>query len=57
MLEKQVLYTKTDEKVIERLIDEAAVAVNHMVLPKGTGLPDHVANAPVDMIIARVQNT
>jgi hypothetical protein len=33
--------------VIERVIDEMAVGINHMILPQGTGLPVHNANAPV----------
>ena len=53
MVEKSVAYTLTDEKTIEKLIDEKDIAVNHMVLPMGTGLPEHFANAPVYMIVVR----
>lgn len=51
MLEKIYPYQKTNEKLIERLIDDDNVALNHMILPKGTGLPEHYSNSNVYMII------
>lgn len=57
MIENNVPFTRSEEKVIERIIDEEAVAINHMILPEGTGLPEHFANAPVYMIVARGQIT
>ncbi len=57
MIEKAIPFSQGDEKVIERVIDEMAVGINHMILPQGTGLPLHNANAPVYMVVARGQIT
>ncbi len=57
MIEKRNLFTVSNEKVIERIIDYDAVGINHMVLPKGEGLPIHFANAPVYMIVVRGEIT
>lgn len=53
MVEKQYRFTKTDEKVIEKIIDDKNVAVNHMVLNTGEALPEHVSNSNVYMIVVR----
>ena len=53
MVEKQYSYTKTNEKIIERIIDEEAIAIMHMVLPQGDRLPEHDANTNVKMIVVR----
>ncbi len=57
MIEIAIPFSQGDEKVIERVIDEMAVGINHMILPQGTGLPVHNANAPVYMVVARGQIT
>lgn len=51
MLEKVYNYSTSDTKNIEKLIDDEHVAINHMVLPKGTGLAEHYSNSNVYMII------
>lgn len=51
MLEKIYKYQKSNEKIIERIVDDENVALNHMVLTKGTGLPEHYSNSNVYMII------
>jgi quercetin dioxygenase-like cupin family protein len=53
MIEKVYKYQKIDEKVIERIVDDDNVALNHMVLTKNTGLPEHYSNSNVYMIIVR----
>ncbi len=53
MLEKVYSYATSDIKNIERLIDDEPVLINHMVLPKGEGLPEHYSNSNVYMIIVR----
>lgn len=53
MIEKKYVYKVTDKKIIERLIDDDNLAINHMVLTKGTGLPVHYSNSNVYMIITR----
>ena len=53
MVEKHYACTKAEEKVIERILEDDNAAVNHMILPKGTGLPEHHANSNVYMIVTQ----
>ncbi|MBM7615566.1 cupin domain-containing protein [Alkaliphilus hydrothermalis] len=53
MIEKNYKYQVIDEKIIERLVDDENIHLNHMVLTKGTGLPEHFSNSNVYMIIVR----
>ena len=53
MVEKQHLYTVSDKKVIERLIEDDNVGINHMVLARDEVLPEHYSNSNVYMIVVR----
>jgi quercetin dioxygenase-like cupin family protein len=53
MIEKKFNYAITDEKAIEKIISDGNVDLNHMVFPKGSGLPKHNANSNVYMIIIK----
>jgi len=53
MVEKNHPFTVTDSKIIEKLIEDDHVAVNHMVLLTGDALPEHFANSNVTMIVVR----
>ena len=53
MIEKLYNFTITNDKRIERVIDEDLAAINHMVLPTGERLPLHNANSNVYMIVVR----
>ena len=53
MIEKKFSFTRTDEKIVELIVDEDRVAINHMVLPQGEALPEHKANSHVHMIVVR----
>lgn len=53
MLEKKYTYGLTDEKIVERIIDDQNIHLNHMVLTKGSSLPEHYSNSNVYMIIIR----
>ncbi|MGI6486174.1 MAG: hypothetical protein GX759_03630 [Thermoanaerobacterales bacterium] len=53
MLEKTYNFTTADEKNIEKIIDDDNLNINHMVLTKGTGLPEHYSNSNVYLIIVR----
>lgn len=53
MIEKVYNFSTRDLKSIEKLIDDEPLLVNHMVLPKGEGLPEHYSNSNVYMIIIR----
>ena len=53
MIETKFNYQLTDEKLIEKVIDDEYVNINHMVLPKGDALPLHYSNSIVHMIVVR----
>ncbi|HHW92416.1 MAG TPA: hypothetical protein GX735_06980 [Firmicutes bacterium] len=53
MIEKKFSFTLTDRKHIERILEDDNVAINHMVLPQGEGLPEHYSNSNVYMIVLR----
>ncbi len=52
MIETKYSYTISGSKVIERIMEDEHVAINHMILPKGEGLPEHYSNSNVYMIVA-----
>ena len=53
MIETLYAYTRTDSKIVERIIDDDHVNINHMVLRKGEALPEHFSNSNVYMIVCR----
>jgi quercetin dioxygenase-like cupin family protein len=57
MVENEFRFTVTDEKVIERVLEDDNVGINHMVLRKSEALPEHYSNSNVYMIVARGQVT
>ena len=53
MIETVYQVTMTNDKTIERIVDDEQVNINHMVLIQDTGLPVHVSNSNVYMVIVR----
>lgn len=53
MIEKNVPFAQGNTKLIERLLEDDNVGINHMILPKGEALPIHKANSHVYMIVVR----
>ncbi len=53
MIEKTYDFSLTDTKIVERLVDDDNLNINHMVLTKGTGMPEHYSNSNVYMVIIR----
>lgn len=53
MIEQVFTMSKGKDKLIERLIADEHVNINHMILNKGEGLPDHDSNANVYMHVLR----
>jgi len=51
VIEKVYRYTVSNDKIIEKIVDDEHVNVNHMVLIRDTGLPVHVSNSNVYMVI------
>jgi quercetin dioxygenase-like cupin family protein len=61
MLERKYRFSTAekilDERIIEKIIDDDNVVINHMLLLKNTGLPEHYSNSHVYMIIVSGQMT
>jgi quercetin dioxygenase-like cupin family protein len=53
MLEKVFQMTRTNEKTIEKVIQDENVHYMHMVLPENEGMPIHRTNANVYMAVIR----
>ena len=53
MIEKLYKFTQTDEKVIERAVDDEHIHLVHMILRKGEFLPQHFSNSNIYMVIIR----
>lgn len=53
MVEKRYEFTRSDEKVIEKIVDVKYAMINHMILNKEDRLPVHNANSNVHMIVVR----
>ena len=53
MIETVHHYSITDEKVIERIVQNDHVHINHVVLGSGEALPVHEANAHAHLIVIR----
>jgi quercetin dioxygenase-like cupin family protein len=50
---KEYRFSRSDEKLIERIVDDNNTNINHIVLPKGEGLPPHNTNSNVYLIAVR----
>ena len=53
MIEKIYTYSTTENKIIEQIIQDDPVQINHMILPKDASLPEHYSNSNVYMIVMR----
>lgn len=53
MIEKNYKFKNCSEKNIAKIIDDDNLLLNHMILTKGTGLPEHLSNSNVYMIIVK----
>lgn len=53
MIEKTYNFTRTAEKLIEKIVADDNLAINHMVLNQGQDLPEHFSNSNVYMIVIR----
>ena len=53
MIEKQYTFTQASQKIIERIIEDDNVGINHMVLNKSEALPEHFSNSNVYLIVVR----
>ena len=53
MIQKAYGFALSDNRNIEKLVDDDQLMINHMVLPEGEGLPEHYSNSNVYMIVIR----
>ena len=53
MLERIFNFTSSNSRNIEKLIDDDHLLINHIVLPKGEGLPEHYSNSNVYLVVIR----
>lgn len=53
MIEKQFSFKNADKKLVEKIIDDENININHMILPKGDAMPEHYSNSNVYMIVIR----
>ena len=53
MIEKTYKFAQTQEKIIERIVDDENINLNHMILRNGESLPEHYSNSNVYMIITK----
>ncbi|MFO7929031.1 MAG: cupin domain-containing protein [Candidatus Humimicrobiaceae bacterium] len=51
MLEKIYKFNSSNKKLIEKIVSDENVNINHMVLPQGERLPIHNSNSNVYLII------
>jgi len=51
VVEKVYKFNSTDQKLIEKIVNNQNVNINHMVLPRGERLPVHNPNSDVYLII------
>lgn len=53
MIEKTYNFTRTSDKLIEKVMADDNLAINHMVLNQGQALPEHFSNSNVYLIVIR----
>lgn len=54
MIEQAIPFQRTDEPVMEKLVDRPdRVLIAHVVLPAGQATPRHATNADVHLIVVR----
>lgn len=53
MIEKVFKFNKGKQKIVEKIINDENIHLNHMIFSKGDGLPKHNANSNVYMIVTR----
>lgn len=53
MLEKKYEFKLAEEKMVEKIVDDDNLVINHMVFTKGSGLPEHFSNSNVYLIITK----
>ncbi len=53
MIEKVYNFKKTGQKLIEKIVNDQYVNINHMVIPMKEGLPVHSSNSNIYLIVIK----
>ncbi len=53
MLEKIYEYSESANKLIEKIIDDENMVLNHVVLGNGDSLPEHFSNSNVCLVVVQ----
>ncbi|MFA6807705.1 MAG: cupin domain-containing protein [Eubacteriales bacterium] len=53
MIEKKYQFTISENKTIEKVVEDDYVAINHIILTKGDVVPEHFSNSNVYLIVVR----
>ncbi len=53
MLETVYSYTKSQEKIVEKLVGDDQVMINHVVLAKGEALAEHYSDSNVYLVVVQ----
>lgn len=52
-MEKLYAFKNSEQKLVEKILDDDAVMMNHMILNRGEALPEHDSNSNVYMMVIR----
>lgn len=52
-MEKVYQFHQSNEKLIEKILDDDVAMINHMILNTGESMPQHDSNSNVYMIVVR----
>jgi len=53
MIEKLFCFNQSYQKLIERVVSDDNLDLNHIILPLGNALPEHYSNSHVYLIVVR----
>lgn len=52
-MEKLYIFKPSDTKLIEKVLDDDEVMINHIILNQGDSLPEHDSNSNVYLMVVR----
>ena len=53
MIEKAISYKKSEQKLIEKLINDENVLINHVILARDDKIPEHYSDSHVNLLIIK----
>lgn len=52
-MEKAYQFLQSNEKIVEKILDDDVVMINHIILNTGEAMPQHDSNSNVYMLVIR----